>query len=116
MVTLVGGSLSLIQTSPQIGGVFVALLPTMALVANGLSYGLRNLRNTASRTAGDANGILNEAITNVRVIHSFTAEAHTKRKYHAALDDASAAKVKLATATGAFQTFNRFWLPTWCAA
>ena len=73
--------MSLVQTSPQIGGVFVALLPTMALVANGLSYGLRNLRLSASRSAGDANAILSEAVSNVRVIHSFTAEAHTKQKF-----------------------------------
>ncbi len=106
---LVGGSVSLVQTSPQIGGVFVALLPTMAIVANGLSYGLRNMRHTASRSAGNANAVLTEAVTNVRVIHSFTAEAHTKQKYHKALSEASTAKVRLATATGSSSSVRARW-------
>ena len=100
-MTLVGGSISLVHTSPQIGGAFIALLPTLALIANGLSWGLRSLRQASLTTAGEANALLTETIANIRVVHSYTAEAQVKEKYSAALDEASRAKIRLATATGA---------------
>ena len=76
-----GGSISLVHTSPQIGGAFVTLMPMMAVIANALSYGLRNLRRSAAESAGTANALLAESIGNVRVIHSFTAEEYSKQRY-----------------------------------
>lgn len=85
-VTLVGGVAVLLYLEWRLTLLMLAIVPALVVAAAFFSRGLRRASTAFQDDLANANAAANEAITSIRVVKSFTAEAWESKRYAGAID------------------------------
>lgn len=101
-VTLVGGLAVLFVLNGKLALVMLAALPPVVVAAVLFGRRLSRVSTVFQDQLAAANARAEEAITGIRVVHSFTAEEQESRRYGAAIDQAFGSAMRRTTARAYF--------------
>lgn len=101
-VTLVGGLAVLFVINGKLALVMLAALPPVVVAAVLFGRRLSRISTVFQDQLAAANARAEEAITGIRVVHSFTAEEQESRRYGAAIDQAFGSAMRRTTARAYF--------------
>jgi ATP-binding cassette, subfamily B, bacterial len=94
MVTLVGGLIMLVITSPRLTGMILVLVPIV--VGPILYYGrkLRKLSRASQDRIADSSGIAGETLNAIRIIQAFTLEGFQGKRFSKSVEQSFAVALK----------------------
>jgi ATP-binding cassette, subfamily B, bacterial MsbA len=95
-IQLVGGVVVLFVISPQLTLVMLAVLPVVIVAAAVFGRRLRRISTAFQDEVAEANASAEEAIAGIRIVQSFTAEAHERDRYRSRIDDSFASAIRRA--------------------
>jgi ATP-binding cassette, subfamily B, bacterial MsbA len=85
-IQLVGGVVVLFIISPRLTLVMLAVLPVVIVAAAVFGRRLRRISTAFQDEVAEANASAEEAIAGIRIVQSFTAEAHERQRYRDRID------------------------------
>ncbi|KAJ3123038.1 ATP-binding cassette, sub-B (MDR TAP), member 8 [Nowakowskiella sp. JEL0407] len=100
---IIGTSIHLIRISPSLTWTLLSSMPFLYFGMNMYGSYLRKLSKEAKKGDSIANGIANEAISNLRTVRAFAAESRELEKYQEAIEESSSSNMRLGFHIGAFQ-------------
>ena len=96
LTAAVGGLVFLFYTSWKLAIILLIILPPLALLAARFGGKVRKTSHTVQESLGNASGIADESLSNIRTVRSFAAEPVESARFSHALDKAlDVAKTKI---------------------
>ncbi|MFT5726767.1 MAG: ABC-type multidrug transport system fused ATPase/permease subunit [Desulforhopalus sp.] len=96
LTAAVGGLVFLFYTSWKLAIILLIILPPLALLAARFGGKVRKTSHTVQESLGNASGIADESLSNIRTVRSFAAEPVESARFSQALDKAlDVAKTKI---------------------
>ncbi|MCP3102950.1 ATP-binding cassette domain-containing protein [Myxococcus sp. K15C18031901] len=87
-ITIIGGLAFLTYTSPSLTLLMLVVVPPVALGAVGYGRRVRGLARQAQDAVGESNHVAVESLAGIRTVRAFTAEAHERKRYATAMEQA----------------------------
>ena len=108
----IGGLVFLFFTSWTLAVLLLIILPPLALLAARFGGKVRKISHTVQESLGNASGVADETLSNIRTVRSFAAETVESDRFRKALDralDVAKKKIRLvANFTGAISLLGSF--------
>lgn len=106
----IGGTVIIFLMSPRLTLVMLAIVPV--LIVSGLFFGryLRRLSARVQDALAEANAVLDETLSGIRVVQSFVREGHEIGRYRNSIEKALGIAIRRSVATGGFIAFIIFFI------
>ncbi|MBI1838336.1 MAG: ATP-binding cassette domain-containing protein [Flavobacteriia bacterium] len=108
IVTVLGSVIFLIFISWKLALIMVATVPVMAIIAVFFGRFIKKLSKNAQDYSAESNSIVEEALTGISNIKSFTNEIFTLNKYQKSIDEIRRLNIKSGMWRGVFVSFIIF--------
>jgi len=100
VVTLIGGAVLMILTSPRLAGLAALVIPAVVLPIVVFGRRVARLSRQSQDRAADASAVAGEVLGAVSLVQAYTREKRESRRYSAAIGDALAAARRRIRMTG----------------
>lgn len=108
MVTVIGSIILLLFISWKLSLIMVSTVPVMAIIAVFFGRFIRKLSNQAQDFSAESNSIVEEALTGISNVKSFTNEFFILKKYQKSIDEIRTLNIKSGMWRGLFISFIIF--------
>lgn len=105
IIILIVGVGFLAFTAPKLSLIMLATFPVIVVLALFFGKFIRKLSKERQQVLADTNTIMNETITSIRSVKSFTSEAFEGKRYGTKIDAVVGVAMRFAKARGAFAAF-----------
>jgi len=105
VIILVSGIFFLGFTTPRLALIMLASFPLIVIVALFFGKYIRTLSKKRQKALADTNTIMNETVTNIRSVKSFTNEEFEAKRYSTTIDKVVDIALNYAKLRGAFAAF-----------
>jgi subfamily B ATP-binding cassette protein MsbA len=102
---LVGGVTIIFITSPRLSFLMLAIVPVVIVAAHLYGRYVRRLSTKVQDRLAEANSVLEETLSAIRIVQSFVREAYERTRYRDRIQDSLQLAVKRAVASGGFIAF-----------
>ncbi|CAI2719558.1 ABC transporter ATP-binding protein [Nitrospina watsonii] len=114
-ITLLGGLAIILYLNWKLTGLILLILPPLMLFARVFGKRLKDLSEQVQDRLAKAAVVLEEMVSSIKVVKSYTREPHEQKRFESGIEDAFDAevkKVKISAAFGPFILFLTFLVST----
>ena len=104
-IVMVGGIIMITITNPRLTLVMIAVVPVVILSAHFYGRYVRRMSTRVQDQLADANSVLEETLSAIRIVQSFVREEYERTRYGERIQDALRLAVKRSVAGGGFIAF-----------
>ncbi|HSE97665.1 MAG TPA: ABC transporter transmembrane domain-containing protein [Blastocatellia bacterium] len=104
-IVLIGGVIIIAVTNPRLTLVMLAVIPVVILSAHYYGRYVRKLSTRVQDRLAEANSVLEESLSAIRIVQSFVREQYERLRYRAKIKDALDLAVRRSVASGGFIAF-----------
>src|SRR5262249_16779760 len=102
---LVGGIAIILITNTKLSLLMLAIVPVVVISAHLYGRYVRRLSTQAQDRLADANSVLEETLSAIRIVQSFVREEYERKRYRDRIQDSLRLAVRRAVASGGFIAF-----------
>lgn len=104
-IMLVGGVTIIFITNPRLSLLMLAIVPIVIISAHLYGRYVRRLSTSVQDRLAEANSVLEETLSAIRIVQSFVREEYERARYRERIQDSLKLAVKRAVASGGFIAF-----------
>jgi subfamily B ATP-binding cassette protein MsbA len=104
-IMLVGGVTIIFITNPRLSLLMLAIVPIVIISAHLYGRYVRRLSTSVQDRLAEANSVLEETLSAIRIVQSFVREDYERARYRERIQDSLKLAVKRAVASGGFIAF-----------
>lgn len=104
-IMLIGGVTIIFITNPRLSLLMLAIVPIVIISAHLYGRYVRRLSTSVQDRLAEANSVLEETLSAIRIVQSFVREEYERARYRERIQDSLKLAVKRAVASGGFIAF-----------